>query len=290
MNILISGASGNIGFEIIRGLKEIKSQHKIIAGVYNIERAKKILDEFKEIEFRYLNFSDVTTFEKTLVGIDIVFLLRPPQLADIHKYFAPFTQKMKEMGISKVVFLSVLGVENQSFIPHYKLEKLINDNGFDFAFLRPGYFMQNLTTTLIQEIKTDNKIFIPSGKLKFNWVDARDIGLVGAHILNDFEKFKNKPYELTGSEFVGFDEVSKYMSVIIGKPFNYESPNLIKFFNQKRKQGISKSMIFVMIMLHYLPRFGRNVPCLTDTIKEITGKEPGKIKEFLIRERSKFLV
>lgn len=287
-NILISGASGNIGYEIIRGLKKIQSTHNIIAGNYNTERAKKILAEFDHLEYRKLNFADPATFEVALENIDIVFLLRPPQLADVPKYFAPFTQKMKEKGISKVVFLSVQGVENQKFIPHHKLEKLIVDEGFDYAFLRPGYFMQNLTTTLLHEIKNENKIFIPSGKLKFNWVDARDIGLVGAHILNDFEKYKNKAYEITGSEFVGFEVAAKTLSKITGKSITYESPNLIKFFREKRKLGISKPMIFVMIMLHYLPRFGKNKSRLTRTVKEICNTEPGIIKEFVLREKQKF--
>lgn len=106
-------------------------------------------------------------------NIDIVFLLRPPQLADVPKYFAPFIRKMKEKDISKIVLLSVQGAENQKIIPHHKIEKLILEEGLEFVFLRPGYFMQNLTTTLLYEIKSENKIYIPSGSLKFNWMMPR---------------------------------------------------------------------------------------------------------------------
>ncbi|GAB1454385.1 SDR family oxidoreductase [Draconibacterium sp.] len=287
-NILITGASGNIGTEIIRGLKEINSPHKIFTGDFNIEKSKKILSGHENLQFRRLDFTNPSTFDKALENIDIVFLLRPPQLADVPKYFAPFTAAMKQNGISKIVFLSVQGVENQRFIPHHKLEKLIVDNGFEYAFLRPGYFMQNLATTLVQEIRSENKIFIPSGNLKFNWVDARDIGMVGAHIMNEFEKFKNKPYEITGPEFVGFEKVAQILSRVLGKTIQYESPSLMKFFRSKRKLGISKPMIFVMIMLHYLPRLGKNLPRLTNTVKEITGKQPSRIEEFIEREKGKF--
>jgi len=287
-NILITGASGNIGAEIIRGLKEIKSPHQIFTGVFNIEKSKQALSSYDNLQFSRLDFTNPLTFDKALENIDIVFLLRPPQLADVPRYFAPFTSAMKQKGISKIVFLSVQGVENQKFIPHYKLEKLIVDEGFDYVFLRPSYFMQNLTTTLVHEIKTENKIFIPSGKLKFNWVDARDIGFVGAHILNDFDKFKNKPYEITVSEFEGFEKVAQILTKVLGKTIRYESPNLMKFFNSKRKLGISKPMIFVMIMLHYLPRFGKNLTQLTNTVKEITGRQPGTIAEFVEREKRKF--
>lgn len=287
-NILITGASGNVGTEIIRGLKQIDADCQIFTGDRNIEKSKALLSEYRDLNFRHLDFTQPLTFDSALENIDIVFLLRPPQLADVPKYFAPFTAAMKAQGISRVVFLSVQGVENQKFIPHYKLEKLIRDEGFEYVFLRPGYFMQNLTTTLLHEIKTADKIFIPSGKLKFNWVDTRDIGLVGAHILDDFEKHKNRTYEITGSEFVGFEKVAQILTEVLGKTIRYESPNLKSFFKKKRKLGVPASMIFVMIMLHYLPRFGKNKPRLTNTVQEITGKAPGTIEEYIQREKIEF--
>ena len=287
--ILISGASGNIGYEIIRGLSEIKSRHEIIAGDYKPENAAKVLAEFADIQHRKLDFADASTFDNALEGVDIVFLLRPPSLADVPKYFKPFMEALIRNNVSKIVFLSVQGVENQKFIPHYKIEKLIRDFGLDFVFLRPGYFMQNLATTLVHEIKAENKIFIPSGDLKFNWVDAQDIGLTGAHILNNFDTHMNKAFEITGSEFVGFKVVAAKMSELLQKNISYESPNLMKFFKHKRKLGVSKPMIFVMIMLHFLPRLKKNKARLTFVVKDITGKDPNSIEDYIIRDKHRFL-
>jgi uncharacterized protein YbjT (DUF2867 family) len=174
-------------------------------------------------------------------------------------------------------------------IPHHKLEQLILYNKMEHAFLRPAYFMQNLSTTLLHEIKTANKIFIPSGQVKFTWVDARDIGLVGAHVLNDFENYKGKPYEITGTEFKGFARVAEELSDILGRKIIYESPSLLKFFREKRKLGVKKNMIFVMIMLHYLPRFSKNRPRITQTVQDIAQKEPNTLKGFIEREKHKFI-
>jgi len=268
-NILVTGASGNIGYETIRGLWEIKTPHNIFAADYKPENAQKVLAHFGGLQYRKLDFAHAGDFDKALEGIDIVFLLRPPQLADIPRYFAPFVEAMKRHKISKVVFLSVQGVESQSLIPHHKLEKLLVEQQMEYVFLRPSYFMQNLTTTLLHEIKTMNKIFIPSGPLKFNWVDARDIGLVAAHVLTDFDRFSMKPLEVTGSEFIGFKEVAQLLSQKLNREIRYESPNLMQFFRAKRKMGVSKAMIFVMIMLHYLPRFGKNLPRLTHVVEDM---------------------
>jgi uncharacterized protein YbjT (DUF2867 family) len=287
--ILVTGATGNTGLEVIRGLKQTGSSVNILAGSHSVEKSKKALADFNIAEFRKVDFSDASTFSPALKDVDVVFLLRPPQLSDVSKYFVPFIQAMKERKVTKIVFLSVQGVESHKFIPHYKIEKLILNEKLDYVFLRPGYFMQNLTSTLVHEIKTLQKIVVPSGNLKFNWVDARDVGLVGAYILNAFEKYKNRSFEITGSEFTGFEEVAAVLSGVLGKNISYESPNLLRFIHHKQVQGIPMSMIMVMIMLHFLPRLGKNLPRLTSTFAEITGMPPGTIHDFAEREKDKLV-
>jgi uncharacterized protein YbjT (DUF2867 family) len=288
MKILVTGASGNIGFELIRSLSKIGKSVEIIAGDIDTNRARKILGEFENLTYRHVDFSQPNTFEEALKGVDILFLLRPPQLADVEKYFRPFLNKAKEIGIQRVMFLSVQGVENQKFIPHHKLEKLILELKFDYIFLRPAYFMQNLTTTLLYDIRHNSRIFIPSGKLKLNWVDAADIGKVGAHLLVSFDTFKNRSFEVTGNEFKGFDEIAQLLSDDQKREVKYSSPNLFAFYREKKKQGIARPMIFVMIMLHFLPRFKKNEARLTTVVKDITGSEPGSLKDFIKREHAKF--
>lgn len=286
--ILITGASGNIGYELIRALHVIGSAHKLVAASSNLERSRQVLAEFPDLEHRQLDFTDPSGFGDALKGIDRVFLLRPPQLADVSKYFKPFVEAMQQMGISELVFLSVQGVENQKGIPHHKMEKLILERGLEYSFLRPSYFMQNLNTSLVREIRQRNILFIPSGKLKFTWVDARDIGLVGAHVLNDFEAHKNQAHVITGCEQKDFREVAILLSNVLGRQIWYENPNLLRFYLAKRKMGMNSRMIFVMIMLHYLPRFSKKKASLTDTVERITGRAPGTLRAFMERNRASF--
>lgn len=288
-SILITGATGTIGVETIRGLRKIDTKHRIIAGVYHPENSRASLAPYKVNEIRKLDFTDPSTFHAALKDVDIVLLLRPPQLADVPKYFEPFLEAMSDLQVNQIVFLSVQGVENQKSIPHHKIEKLIQHKRLKFVFLRPSYFMQNLTTTLIHEIRAKGEIFIPAGSLEFTWVDARDIGLVGAHTLNCFDKYENQSFVITGSECKGFKEVAAMLSSITSRQITYTSPNLVKFFREKRKLGMQKMMIFVMIMLHYLPRFSKKKAELFDTVKQITGHDPGSLEAFIRRERTSFL-
>ncbi len=287
-NILITGATGNVGLAVLEALLAEGDNHTIIAAHHNPDSARAMLKDYHGLSFRRLDFTDPSGFSEAFHEIDVVFLLRPPQLADVKTTFEPFVLAMKSTGIHKIVFLSVQGVEHQSLIPHFKLEKLIKDHELDYVFLRPSYFMQNLTTTLLSEIKKESRIYIPAGKLKFVWVDVRDIGKVAAKVLADFDRFRNTAIEITGSEILDFNEVSIILTDVLSRKVSYLSPNLVRFFIHKKRQGMVTPMILVMIMLHYLPRFGKRRHGLSSAVADITGHQPGLLKDFLILEKAKF--
>ena len=71
-------------------------------------------------------------------------------------------------------------------MPHAKVEKLLLEGEVDVAYtlLRCGFFMQNLTTTHLADIRDQDDIFIPAGKGKTAFIDARDIAAVAVLTLD----------------------------------------------------------------------------------------------------------
>ena len=286
-NILITGATGNIGHEVIRYLFKTDTKNKIIAGVRDIIKAKIEFSDYSQLDFVQFDFENFETFDKALENIDCVFLLRPPRISDTDKYFKPLIAKVKAKNITQIMFLSVQGVEKSSIIPHNKIEKLIKENHIGHIFLRPGYFMQNLTTTLIGDIRTKRKIILPAGKAGFNWVDVENIGEVAALLLNDFESYKNQDIEITGYENKNFYEVTALINECTNSKIEYVRPDPFKYYRIKKRDGLARGMILVMIMLHFLPRFQR-VPGYSDFYEKLTGKKPTTLKDFIKRENKKF--
>jgi len=286
-HILITGATGNIGLEVIRFLYKNGTTNQIVAGVRNMDKAKQTFKEFPQLDFAHFDFDDPKTFDQALENMDIVFLLRPPHIADIETFFRPLLVKIKEKGINQILFLSVQGAEISKVIPHNKIEKLINEFDVDYIFLRPSYFMQNLTTTLLEDIQKKRQIILPAGKAKFNWIDVDNIGETVAMLLEQFDKYKNQRIELTGSENLSFYDVADLISRSISDKIEFDSANPFKFYRIKKKDGIVKGLIIVMIMLHILPRFQKE-PKISDFYEKLTGKKPTLLKEFIEREKTKF--
>ena len=133
--------------------------------------------------------------------------------------------------------------------------------------------MQNFTTTLKNDLVNNKRIFLPAGNAKFTLIDASDIGKVASIILTQSEHHRNKSYELTNNEILTFAEMAHKLTIGLGTTIKYQSPNLINFFVEKRKEKTPTMLILVMIMLHYLPRFQKS-PKITDCVKQITKNEP----------------
>ena len=284
--ILITGATGNIGREVIRYLYDNNTQDQIIAGVRTIDKAKSELMNYSQLNYVQFDFEDSTTFDNSLDNIDCIFLLRPPHISDIDKYFGPLIKKIKERNITQVIFLSVQGAEKSKIIPHNKIEKLITDYGLDFIFLRPSYFMQNLTTTLLKDIQEKHKIILPAGKAKFNWIDIENIGEVTAKLLNDFDNYKNRVIELTGYENKNFYQVTDLINDSSDSKIEFDNANPLRFYWIKKNDGLNTGFIFVMMLLHFLPRF-QSEPKISDFYEQLTGKKPTTLKDFITRENNK---
>lgn len=263
------------------------TSNKIIAGVRNIRKAEKKFSEYPELEYVHFDFEDVDTFDNALDNIDRVFLLRPPHISDVEKHFKPLISIIKDKNIREILFLSVQGAEKSKVIPHNQIERLIKDHNLNYIFLRPSYFMQNLTTTLLYDIQTKREIILPSGNAKFNWIDIENIGEAAANLLETFIDHKKRAIEITGLENKSFGEVSAMINQIIDTPIKYRSVNPLKFYKIKKQDGMEKGMIIVMILLHFLPRFQKE-PKISDFYEQLTSKKPTDLRTFIKREKEKF--
>lgn len=288
MNVLITGATGNVGIEVIKQLIDLKNSINIVAGVRNIEKSKNKFPLLEGVNLVKFDFEDRSTFDSALNNIDVIFLLRPPHISDIKTYFEPLIEAISQKGINKVVFLSVQGAEKNTVIPHRKIELLLLKYKIDYIFMRPSYFMQNLTTTLIKEIHENRSITLPSGRGKFNWVDIENIAELGAKFITEFDNYKNNAFTISGNENLNFGTVVNRINSICNTDIKYRSVNPFKYYRIKKSEGIEKGMIIVMLILHWLPRIQKEVEIIS-TYSDIFNKEPNSIDYFIERNKEKFI-
>lgn len=274
MAIFITGATGNSGYELIELL--LQQGIELVAGVRNPEKSKLSLPA--SIVLRRFDFADPSTFASALQGIDKVYLMRPPALSDVKKYIAPFIDACVQMQVKHVVFLSLLGVEKNTIVPHYKIEKLLLASGLSYTFLRAGFFMQNLSTTHRDEICFENGIWVPAGRGATSFIDVRDIAEVAALALTK-PGHENKAYDLTGSQALTYAQIAETLSDVLGRTITYYNPGIFTFFRKMRTKGLPVMQIVVMIALYSITRMGK-AGHISNQLEQLLGRKPRTFVEF----------
>ena len=282
--VLVIGSTGNIGSYVVEKL--IEKEIEVKAAVRNKEKGQKFFSN-NHIEVVEFDFLRQDTFDEALKGITKIFLMRPPQLANPKEDMLPFLEKAKRSGVEHIVFVSLLGVEKNPIVPHRKIEEFIRNLDFQYTFLRPSFFMQNLNTTHREDILIRNELFIPVGKAKTSFIDTRDIAEIAALSLTE-EEHINKAYTLTGHEAITYDEVAAIMSDVLKRKINYSNPGIFEFRRTLIQRGTPKEFANVMTMLYTMTKLGtaKNV---TDDAEKLLNRKPITFREYVEDHKQYFL-
>ena len=279
--ILITGATGNVGRAIVAAAK--LTDATLYAGVRNPSKiaSDPLYEKTIPVSFDFEKFNP----QELPVSLDVVFLMRPPQIAD-PEVFAQCIEYFKARG-THILFLSIQDADKKEFTPHRKIEHLIIDSGVQYTFIRPGYFMDNLTTTLGDEIQNNRRIYMPSGNLTFSWVDVADVGELIMAVAMNRNRYIHTCIEVTGSEILNFKEVVQIINDTLHTDISYISPSVAVFVVNSLTKKIKFTYILVLLLLHWIPRFGKP-PVLSNAFENITGRKPKMIKDFVLAKESFF--
>ena len=272
--ILVTGATGNVGGDVLRGLLELGISAR--AAVTNPDRAAATLPAGSSV-VRF-DFSDPSAFAAALEGVTRVFLMRPPAMGD-PKAFLPFLEAIKFLGVKQVVFLSLLGAQSNPVVPHRKIELEIEKLEIPHVFLRPSFFLQNLSTTHRQDILERDDLYVPAGRGKTSFIDARDIAAVAVRALS-VPHIVNGGIDLTGADALSYTEVAAIFSEVLGRKITYSDPLPPKFGLEMQRRGIKPEFVNVMILIYNTNRLGFAAH-VTGEVKRILGREPIGVQEFV---------
>jgi uncharacterized protein YbjT (DUF2867 family) len=271
--ILVTGASGTVGREVAKRLAErgaparlaLRDPSRGVEGADALERAR-------------FDFHDPSGFEGALRGVDRVFLLRPPQLADVRRDFDPFLVAMLQAEVKRVVFLSVRGAERNPLLPHRRIEKALERSGLAWTHLRPNDWMQNFATVHRDDIRTRGEIWAPAGKGRASFVDARDVAEAAAAVLTE-EGHGGRAYPLTGGEELDLDEVAALLSQVLGRRVSYRNPGVVAFLRHVRAAGRPLSLGLVMTGVYTIARLGLAAG-VSPELERLTGRPPTPFRSF----------
>ena len=212
--ILVTGATGNIGSELVKLLVAKGLPVRVIS-----RDEKKVSHLDPSVQRVIGDRHDPSIVRKAAQGADKVFMLAV--LFDKnHEADRLLIEEAKQAGAKKIVMISSGSVRMEGNLIgrlHREIEQMVEDSGVPWTLLRPGGFMSNAILWWAETIKSQSKVFNPAGNGKTAPISPYDIAAVAAVALSSSEH-EAKAYELTGAELVSAPEQVQILSKVIGRP------------------------------------------------------------------------
>lgn len=128
--ILVTGATGILGGEVVKQLSSSTPAVNIKAGVHSAQNVKKVKDGDK-VEVVLIDYNKPETLKEALSQVDKLFLLTP-DVPNAHELASNLVIEAKKVGIRHIVKQSVMGADLEAdvgtFRLHRQAEKIIEQS------------------------------------------------------------------------------------------------------------------------------------------------------------------
>lgn len=273
--VFVTGATGTVGSAVVSHL--LGRGQRVIAAVRRAEDAELLPSGAEPRQFDF--DADSETLDRSLAGADRLFLMRPPAIADVATHLFPLVEAARRAGIAQIVFLSLQGVQANRATPHHAVEAHLRRLDAPYTFLRPNFFMQNLSTTYADEIREHGRIFVPAGRSRTAFIDARDIGAVAAAVFTGPGHLR-RAYTLSGEQGLSYAEVARTMTEILGGPITYPRPSEQEYLAALAARGWPADYLAVQRTIYRVVRL--NVSALPNhAVRRLTGAPATSFADFV---------
>jgi len=283
--ILITGATGNNGQELVRQLTALGQ--RVRAFVRNPAEAAHL--KRSNIELAVGDFDQSETLDVALQGVEKAFLLTPVAERSVH-WQTTFIEAARRARVKHVVKFSGIGADSRTAPEllrlHGETDDRLRSSGVPFTILRPNSFHQNILSSA-DSIKAQGVFYLPLRNAAQSTVDIRDISAVAAKIFTS-SGHEGKTYVITGPEALTFHQVAEKLSSVLGRNIHYVDVPLSAAADGMRKSGMAEWDIRAVTEL--LGYFATGAAAtVTDTIPRLLGRPAISFEQFTKDQRAAFL-
>lgn len=275
-NILVMGASGHVGKELVNRLAH--TGNRVRAAVHDPLKLNTLFD-YPGIETVTFNFEDQKTMKSALQGITSLFLILPA-VQHLSSFVDNFlTSASSADSLKHIGFLSITGSDDPK-APELaqwfnQAEYQLRNSSIPYTILRSNCLMQHL----IQYLQPDSAIiYLPADGGKISFVDARDVAAVAADLFMPGANHLGKIYNLTGPQTYSMYQVADILSRVSGLRIGYVESSKENAASALKGKFDEWRLGYLLNYMQYL--FSGAGATVTSTIEQIAKIEPVSFVDF----------
>jgi len=229
-NILVTGATGQLGMGVITNLLTKTSAKNVHAFARSEEKAAQL--KAKGVGVRIGDYDDYDSLLNAFKGIETLYMISN---TDVSKRIMQQDNVVKaalKAGVSHIVYTSYQRKTESPDSPiiavaagHLNTEAKLKESGITYTILKHGTYAELIPVFAGNDVLSRHLIYFPAGDGKTSFVLRNELAEAGAIILLDETgKYDNQSLELTGSKALSIGDIAEIIGSITNLPIKYTSP------------------------------------------------------------------
>jgi uncharacterized protein YbjT (DUF2867 family) len=283
-NILITGATGQVGSSVLRQLTD-PLRRRVIAGARN---SAKVAPGIETVFFDYTKPESVRA---ALDDVETIFVVTA-YTVDMLEQSKRLIDEARLRNVKHIIHLGAPGGDGTT-VAHYGwhqfVERYIEWSGISYTHLRPEIFMQNLNGYEGVPVVSDGFIRYYVGDARQSWVDVDDIAAVVIAVLRDPQKHAGKTYRL-GYDVKSYPDIAAIFTATLGQPFRYEALPPEQFLETALAGGADSAYMTCVYnsFCELTAGTARDADQLFDNFVDLTGAQPRSLHDFITANADRF--
>jgi NAD(P)H dehydrogenase (quinone) len=218
--IAITGANGNLGQLVVKGLLQAVPANQIIAAVRSPEKA----DDLRALgaQIREADYDRPETLVEAFKGVEQLLLISAVQPGERFRQHRAVIDAARQTGVKLIAYTSMLRADTSNLIladEHNRTEVYLKSTGVDFVVLRNGWYLENHTSGLAAAL-ANSAINGSAGQGRFASASRADYAGAAVTVLTQ-PGHANQTYELAGDQAYSLAELAEEVSKQTGRTIVY---------------------------------------------------------------------
>ncbi|MFZ2353099.1 SDR family oxidoreductase [Paucilactobacillus nenjiangensis] len=286
MKYAITGATGNLGGQIIEQMLKLAEPAELIALVHTPAKAQVLVEQ--GIAVRPADYLNVASMTQALIGVDVLVYV-PSKTYDVVQRVTELQntlQAMKLAHVDEIVFMSFFAdQENNPFVmsPYYGFApRALAASSLKYTVAKNSLYADPLVPYLPELIERQNVIY-PVGNQKMAFISLEESAEAFANLaVKPQLRNHGETYLLSQKKAYTMIELAAIMSEVTGKPIGYQPVTLQEFADIYESDGDGSELSSM-----YAGGAKGLLSEVSNDFEKITGHQPSTMKDFLYQNYRK---